>query len=100
LREVTKKRQEIIEIKQNSTLEDMLTLLIKKYGANFERYVSSGREKKGLQLILLLNEQDISQLTFIEGFHRWSCGEQYPFRFYTHSFFNPIGSHQNESCVI
>jgi MoaD family protein len=62
LREVTKKRQEIIEIKPDSTLEDMLSLLTKKYGANFERYVSSGREKKGLQLILLLNEQDTSQL--------------------------------------
>jgi len=63
LREVTKKRQETIEMKQNSTLEDMLSLLIKKYGANFERYVLSGRETKGLQLILLLNEQDTSQLS-------------------------------------
>ena len=63
LREVTKKRQEIIKIKQNSTLEDMLTLLVRKYGANFERYVSSGRETKGLQLILLLNDQDVTQLS-------------------------------------
>jgi MoaD family protein len=62
LSKLTEKRQEKIKLKEGSTLEDMLTLLVQRYGENFERYVSSGRARKGLQLVLLLNGQDAAQL--------------------------------------
>ena len=59
LRKVTQKRQESLELKSGSTLEEMLTVLTEKYGKNFEKYASSGKEKKGLQLVFLLNGQDV-----------------------------------------
>ena len=62
LRKITRKRQERIKIKKDSTFEDMLAILVRRYGENFERYTSSGRGKKGLQLVFLLNGQDLSQL--------------------------------------
>ena len=61
LRNVTKKRFEKIRIKQDSTLEDVLTVLVRRYGTDFERYVSSGKRRKGLRLVYLLNGQDIAQ---------------------------------------
>lgn len=66
LGKLTEKRQEKIKIKEGATLEDMLALLVQRYGENFERYVSSGRTRKGLQLVLLLNGQDIAQLSGLE----------------------------------
>jgi MoaD family protein len=62
LRELTEKRQEKIKMKEGSTVEDMLAVLVKIYGGRFNRYVSPPRGKKGLQLVLLLNNQDITQL--------------------------------------
>lgn len=62
LRELTGKRQEKIKIKGNSTLQDVLTVLAETYGERFKRYVSPPKRKKGLQLVLLLNNQDIAQL--------------------------------------
>jgi MoaD family protein len=62
LRELTEKRQEKIKMRKGSTVEDMLALLAGSYGERFKRYVSPPREKKGLQLVLLLNNQDITQL--------------------------------------
>jgi MoaD family protein len=61
LRSITEKRQEKIKIEEDSTFEDILAILVKRYGKNFERYVSSGEEKKGLPLVFLLNGQDIWQ---------------------------------------
>lgn len=61
LRKTTGKRQEHLKIRENSTLEDMLSMLTEKYGRNFERYISSGIAKRGLQLVFLLNGQDIAQ---------------------------------------
>jgi len=61
LRKLTEKKQEKLKIKEDSTLEDMLTLLTKRYGESFERYASSGRVKKGLQMVFLLNGEDITQ---------------------------------------
>jgi len=61
LRKLTEKKQEKLKIKEDSTIEDMLTLLIERYGESFERYVSSGRVKKGLQMVILLNGQDTAQ---------------------------------------
>jgi MoaD family protein len=62
LRRITQKKQENLEMKLNSTVEDMLMILTRKYGESFERYVSSGRGKKGLQLVFLLNGQDVRNL--------------------------------------
>jgi MoaD family protein len=62
LRELTGKRQEKIKVKEDSTVEDMLAVLVEIYGERFKGYVSSPRGKKGLQLVLLLNSQDITQL--------------------------------------
>jgi MoaD family protein len=62
LRKITQKRQENLEMKPNSTVEDMLTVLTGKYGESFERYVSSGKRRKGLQLVFLLNGQDVRNL--------------------------------------
>jgi len=62
LRRVTQKRQESLTLEEDSTLEDMLTVLAEKYGEKFQRYASSGRGKKGLRLIFLLNGQDVGQL--------------------------------------
>ena len=61
LRKLTEKKQEKLNIKVGSTLEDMLALLIKRYGESFERYVSSGKAKKGVQMVFLLNGKDIAQ---------------------------------------
>ncbi len=61
LRKLTEKKQEKLNIKEDSTLEDLLALLTKRYGESFERYVSSGRARKGLQIVFLLNGQDIAQ---------------------------------------
>jgi MoaD family protein len=62
LRELTKKRQEKIKFKEGSTVKDLLAVLAKSYGARFKSHVSSQKRKKGLQLVLLLNNQDITQL--------------------------------------
>jgi molybdopterin synthase sulfur carrier subunit len=62
LRKITRKRHENLEMKPNSTVEDMLMILTRKYGESFERYVSSGRGKKGLQLVFLLNGRDVRNL--------------------------------------
>ncbi len=61
LRNVTKKRLEKIKVNDGSTLESLLTALIKKYGENFERYMSSGKREKRVQVIFLLNGQDVAQ---------------------------------------
>jgi len=61
LRNITKRREEEIELNENSTVEDMLNILIKEYGENFERFMSTGKGKRRLQLVFLLNGQDIAQ---------------------------------------
>lgn len=62
LREVTGKREEEIDAKKGSTIEDILNFLNGKYGKEFEKYVLSGRRHKGLKLLFLMNGQNIEQL--------------------------------------
>jgi len=62
LRELTKKRQEKVKLREGSTVRDMLVVLAESYGARFKRHVSPQKGKKGLQLVLLLKNQDITQL--------------------------------------
>jgi len=63
LREVTGKREEKIDLSEGSVLEDALRLMAGKYGKKFERYVSSGRERKGLPLLFLINGQNAADLS-------------------------------------
>jgi len=67
LREVTGKREERIDLAEGSRLEDALRLIAKKYGREFERYVSSGREGKGLPLLFLINGQNAADLSGFEA---------------------------------
>jgi len=62
LREITGKRGEEIDAKEGSTIEDILNFLNGKYGKEFERYVLSGKEHKGLRLLFLVNGQNIERL--------------------------------------
>ncbi len=62
LRKITGKRQERIKVKEDSTLEDTLSVLVEKYGEHFREHVTSPKGKKGLQLVLLINNQDSKQL--------------------------------------
>jgi MoaD family protein len=65
IREITRRREETIDAKQGSTVKDLLGLLIKKYGEDFQRLVLSGRDYRGLKLLFFLNGQNIETL---EGF--------------------------------
>ena len=67
LRKLTGKRQEKIKIKEDSSFKDMLAVLVEKYGEGFERYVSPSKGKKGLQLVLLINNQDSNQLNGLKA---------------------------------
>ena len=62
LREITGKREEEIDTKEGSTIEDVLAFLNGRYGKEFERYVLSGRKRKGLRLLFLVNGQNIEKL--------------------------------------
>jgi MoaD family protein len=61
LRKLTEKKQEKLNIKEDSTLEDLLALLTKRYGESFERYVSPRRVKKRVQMVFFLNGKDTAQ---------------------------------------
>lgn len=67
LRKLTGKRQEKIKIKEDSTLEDVLAVLVEKYGERFKQYISPPKGKKGLQLVLLINNQDSNQLNGLKA---------------------------------
>jgi molybdopterin synthase sulfur carrier subunit len=62
LREITERREEEVDTKEGSTIEDMLNLLNEKHGKEFEKYILSGRKHKGLRLLFLINGQNIEQL--------------------------------------
>lgn len=62
LREMIGKRAEEIDAKENSTVKDVLSFLIGKYGKEFGRQISSGREHKGLKLLFLIDGQNIEKL--------------------------------------
>jgi MoaD family protein len=62
LREITGKRKEEIDAKEDLTVEDILNCLIGKYGKEFEKYVLSGRRHRGLKLLFLVNGQNIEKM--------------------------------------
>jgi MoaD family protein len=62
LREITGKREEKIDLADGSILEDAVRLITRKYGRGFETYVSSGRRRKGLQILFLIDGQNAAGL--------------------------------------
>jgi MoaD family protein len=59
LRSVTRTREEKIEVKEGSTVEDLLKTLSAKYGKEFERYIFSGTEYRGLKLLFFVDGRSI-----------------------------------------
>jgi MoaD family protein len=60
LRSVTGTREEKIDAKEGSTVEDVLEILITKYGKEFERFIFSGRgEHRGLKLVFFVDGRNI-----------------------------------------
>jgi MoaD family protein len=59
LRSVTGTREEKMDVKEGSTVEDLLKTLSAKYGKEFERYIFSGREYRGLKLLFFVDGRSI-----------------------------------------
>jgi MoaD family protein len=59
LRSVTGTREEKIDAKEGSTVEDVLKTLSTKYGKEFDRYLFSGREHEGLRVIFFVDGRNI-----------------------------------------
>jgi MoaD family protein len=62
IREITGTREEVIEIENGSTIEDILKNLSKKYGKAFNRMIRSGRDIRGLQIIYFIDGKNIANL--------------------------------------
>ena len=70
LRKITNSAEDKVSVDQESTVEDLISILSKKYGVEFERFVGSGVNQKGLPIIFLLNGQNVLNL---EGFKTKLC---------------------------
>ena len=66
IREITGTREEVIEIDNEATVEDVLKKLSKKYGKAFNRMIRSGRDIRGLQIIYFIDGKNITNL---DGFN-------------------------------
>ncbi len=73
LREIVKKREEVVQIREQASLKDLLSLLSKKYGEGFEQYVYSGLRGKGLPIVFLIDGKNVSQLGGLETALLNSC---------------------------
>ena len=73
LREIVKKREEVVQIREQASLKDLLSLLSKKYGEEFEQYVYSGLRGKGLPIVFLIDGKNVSQLGGLETALLNSC---------------------------
>lgn len=62
IREITGTREEVIEIENGATIEDILKILSKKYGKAFNRMIRSGRDIRGLQIIYFIDGKNIANL--------------------------------------
>lgn len=65
IREITGTREEVIEVDNGATVEDILKILSKKYGKAFHRMIRSGRDIRGLQIIYFVDGKNIAN---IDGF--------------------------------
>jgi MoaD family protein len=59
LRNITGKREERLPAEEDSTIEDILDTLSKKYGKEFEDYVLSGRDRRGLRVLFFLDGRSV-----------------------------------------
>ena len=62
IREITGSREEVIEIENGATVEDILRILSKKHGKVFQRMIRSGRDIRGLQIIYFIDGKNITNL--------------------------------------
>lgn len=62
IREITGTREEVIEIENGATVEDILKTLSKKHGKAFQRMIRSGRDIRGLQIIYFIDGKNITNL--------------------------------------
>jgi MoaD family protein len=62
IREITGTREEVIEVDNGATVEDVLKILSKKYGKSFDRMIRSGRDIRGLQIIYFIDGKNIANL--------------------------------------
>ena len=62
IREITGPRDEVIEVDNGATVEDVLKMLSKKYGKAFDRRIRSGRDIRGLQIIYFIDGKNIANL--------------------------------------
>jgi molybdopterin synthase sulfur carrier subunit len=65
LREATGKRREVVEIPVNSSITDLVSLLSKRYGGDFTRYIYDDEKRVRDYLSFMLNGVNINSL---EGF--------------------------------
>ena len=62
LRKITRSSEDKMIVDKETTVEDLIRMLSKKYGEEFEIFVSSGVKQKGLPVIFLLNGQNVLNL--------------------------------------
>lgn len=62
IREITGTREEVIEVDNEATVEDVLKRLSKKYGKSFNRMIRSGRDIRGLQIVYFIDGKNITNL--------------------------------------
>lgn len=62
IREITGTREEVVEIDDGSTVENILQRLSKKYGKSFQRMIRSGRDIRGLQIVYFVDGKNIDTL--------------------------------------
>lgn len=65
LKDITKKNKEELEVPQTTTIEDLLSLLSKKYGLQFKNYIydPDGQTKPHLQFLV-----NWTNITTLNGF--------------------------------
>jgi molybdopterin synthase sulfur carrier subunit len=62
LREITDKNIETIQLQNNITIDDLITLLAEKYGKNFREYIYNKKGKVQDFLSFLVNGKNINVL--------------------------------------
>jgi MoaD family protein len=72
LRKITGIAEDKVRVDKDTTIEDLLGILSKQYGEEFERYVHSGVKQKGLPVIFLLNGKNVLNL---EGLKTKLCDD-------------------------
>jgi len=66
LREITNKREEEIEVKKDTAVEDLLKLLEEKYGLEFKDYIRNKRGRLRENLQYLINGKNVGSLQGFE----------------------------------